>query len=314
MAGFLEFSIELATFAAVTLGALMVFGFVERRQRIHGRMSPAVVAATPSPAGELVVSTKIENRFLRWIRGVTLEKSGEEHGLRRKLVLAGFTDPAAPVWYVIIRLVAAIAPPVIFVLVQGVAAKPMTGSIAVMAPAILCLIGFLTPQAVVDNLSGTRKEKLVQQFPDALDLLVICVEAGAGLEAAIVRVSQETAESHPEIAREFVRLSQEVGAGRSRDEALQAMGERTDVDIIRSFGAIVAQSDALGVGIGQTLRTFALEMRETRYINAEEKAMRIPVLMTVPLVAFILPVIVTALLLPAVIDVVRAVGPSLAGR
>ena len=91
------------------------------------------------------------------------------------------------------------------------------------------------------------------------------------------------------------------------------MADRTGVGAIRSFAALLIQTEALGSGIAQTLRVFSAEMRETRYLKAEEKAMRVPVLMTIPLVACILPVIVTALLLPAIIDVMRTLLPALTG-
>jgi len=137
------------------------------------------------------------------------------------------------------------------------------------------------------------------------------VEAGLGLDAAFIRVGEEIHESHPRIAKEFGRLAEELRAGRSRAEALRAMADRCDVQGIRSFVALLIQTDVLGASVAQTLRTYSAEMRQTRYLRAEEKAMRIPVLMTIPLVVCILPVIVGALLLPAVLDVIRLLGPAL---
>jgi tight adherence protein C len=143
--------------------------------------------------------------------------------------------------------------------------------------------------------------------------MVVCVEAGLGLEAAFVRVSAEVSESHPRICEEFNAVSDELRAGRTRAEALRNLGERTDVPAIRSFSALLIQTDALGTSVAQTLRTYSQEMREDRFLKAEEKAMRIPVLMTVPLVACILPVVVTALMLPAMIGMVRDLLPALKG-
>jgi tight adherence protein C len=141
--------------------------------------------------------------------------------------------------------------------------------------------------------------------------MVVCVEAGLSLDAAFIRVGQEVKESHPRIAEEFDRVSEQLRAGRGRAEALRAMADRTGVPAVRSFVALLIQTETLGASIAQTLRTFSNEMRETRFIKAEEKAMRIPVLMTLPLVCCILPVIVTALLLPAIIDVMRTLMPAL---
>jgi tight adherence protein C len=314
VASLLELIIYIGTFGLAATGTLLAVGAFQRRVRLYTRLEPENAASGVDRSDKLIVSRVVKNPILAWIRAATIEKSGEEKGLRRKLALAGFDNPAAPVWYVVARMSAATIPALAFVSMQASSAQPMTGPFAVLAPAILTLVGFIAPQAVIDNLANSRREKLLQQFPDALDLLVICIEAGVGLESAIVRISQDTLTSHPEIARELIRLSQEVSAGRSRDEALHAMGVRTDVEIIRAFAAVVAQSDSLGVSIGQTLRTFAVEMRETRFLSAEEKAMRIPVLMTIPLVACILPVVMTSLLLPAIIDVIRTIGPALSNR
>ena len=109
-------------------------------------------------------------------------------------------------------------------------------------------------------------------------------------------------------------LSDELRAGRTRAESLRNLGERTDVPALRSFSALLIQTDALGTSIAQTLRTYSQEMREHRFLAAEEKAMRIPVLMTIPLVACILPVVVAGLLLPPMIDMVREMVPALQGR
>ena len=144
--------------------------------------------------------------------------------------------------------------------------------------------------------------------------MVVCVEAGLSLNAAFVRVGQEMKESHPRIAEEFAHVSEELRAGRGLAETLRAMGDRSDVSGVKSFAALVIQTESLGVSIAQTLRTYSIEMRETRFFKAEEKAMRIPVLMTIPLVMCILPVVVAAVMLPASIDVIRNVIPALLGH
>jgi len=140
---------------------------------------------------------------------------------------------------------------------------------------------------------------------------VVCVEAGLSLDAAFVRVAQEVRNSHRRVAEEFGRVSEELRAGRSRTEALRDFGQRTGVPMVRSFAALVIQTEALGTSIAQTLRTYSTEMRQSRFLKAEEKALRIPVLMTGPLVLCILPVMIVALMLPAIIDIIRVVMPAL---
>jgi tight adherence protein C len=181
-------------------------------------------------------------------------------------------------------------------------------------PLFSSAIGFIAPSQFVSRRAASRKMELEFEFPDALDLMVVCVEAGLSLDAAFIRVGEEVRESHPRIAHEFDRLSEELRAGKGRADALRAMADRCGVEAIKSFAALMIQTEMLGSGIAQTLRVYSTELRQTRFLKAEEKAMRIPVLMTVPLVACILPVIVTALLLPAVIDLIRTLGPALTGH
>jgi tight adherence protein C len=306
--------IQLITFAAVVVASMSLIGRVstriEVRRRLHEQVKPR-----PTSGADLLKSGRVTNPILLWVqRSTASPDSKDEQKLRRDLSRAGIEHPAGPILYVIARFTLAIGLPLAFLAAQQFSSKPMTGLPLIAGALALCGLGLITPKAVVDNRLNARKTELEQEFPDALDLMVVCVEAGLGLEAALVRVGREVAESHPRICEEFGRVAQELAAGRGRADALRAMAERTDVDSVKSFVALLIQTDTLGASIGQTLRTYSNEMRDHRYLRAEEKAMRVPVLMTIPLVACILPVIVTALMLPAVIDMVRNLMPALAGQ
>jgi tight adherence protein C len=271
-------------------------------------------ATTAGPTSALLKETRQDNVVLDWVEGAALNDSKERNKLRADLNAAGYEGPNAPVAFVIIRFFLAIGLPLGFMALQAISPKPWTGFGMILAVLGLCAIGFIAPRAFVDNRANARRTQLEYEFPDALDLMVVCIEAGLGLEAAFVRVGSETVRSHPLISTEINRCSQEFRAGRTRADALRAMASRTMVDAVRSFVALLIQTDSLGTSIGQTLKTYADEMREHRFLRAEEKAMRIPVLLTVPLVACILPVIIVSLLLPPVIDVMRTLMPILSGH
>ena len=305
--------IQLFTFVAVvamvSLTQRAVGAQLAVRRRLGGEEAPQ------QRDRPLLKSDKVSNPFLLWVQSLTSGGEVKEtQKLRKDLSLAGFDQPSAPILYVVLRFSLAIGLPILLIGSGALTGRPLTGLAAFVFPLVLCGMGLIAPKAILDNRINARREALEHQFPDALDLMVVCVEAGLGLEAAFVRVAVEVKESHPRIAEEFGRLSDELGAGRGRAEALRALADRVNVDSIRSFVALLIQTDLLGVSIAQSLRTYSAEMRESRFMKAEEKAMRIPVLMTMPIVACFMPVIIVALLLPPAIDVVRVLVPALTGQ
>jgi len=311
MAAHLDLIIEALIFCTIVAATWILGREVERTIEQRRRLGEQGVIASRSTKS-LLQADGAESRFFQWVEASTsISEPMERQKLRSELSLAGFDSPAAPVWYIIIRFLLAIGLPLLLLLSRIVLSKPLGGSGFLFWTLASCGFGFLAPSAFISRRARARRTDIEIEFPDALDLMVVCVEAGLGLDAAFVRVGEEIGESHPRIAREFDRLAEELRAGRSRVDALRAMADRCDVSGIRSFVALVIQTDTLGASIAQTLRTYAAEMRNTRFLRAEERAMRIPVLMTVPLVACILPVIVGALLLPAIIDVMRYLLPAL---
>jgi len=312
----LDIIIQLVTFAAVFGLAVMaqrtISGQIAVRRRLQEDASTSHVLAANT---RVMKSAETTNRFLQWVASATsLDTSKDGGQLRRDLAHAGFESPAAPALYVVGRFSLAIGLPLLLIIGSAVGGKPLTGLGGIVFPLILCGIGLVAPKAVLDRMGESRRAEMEHEFPDALDLMVVCVEAGLGLEASFVRVSQEVRESHPRISKEFGALADELSAGRGRADALRALADRVNVDSVKSFVALLIQTDSLGVSIAQSLRTYSAEMRETRYLRAEEKAMRIPVLMTMPIVGCFMPVIIVALLLPPAIDVVRTLGPAMKGR
>jgi tight adherence protein C len=309
----IEFIIEAITFGIVVAVTFAAMRAIEGGATLRRRLG--ATAAASAGGGHVIRSLGVGNPVLAWVQASSsLSDEKDRNKLRRDLAIAGFDHPAAAVWYVIIRFALAIGCPLLFLFLANLSAKHIGLPMLILGTLFILAVCLLVPRAFVDNRAGARREQLQQEFPDALDLMVVCVEAGLGLEAAFVRVGMEIHRSHPMMSGAFNEVSQEILAGRTRADALRAMADRYDVDSLKSFAALLIQSDQLGSSIAQTLRTFANEMREHRLLRAEEKAMRIPVLLTVPLVACILPVIVVALLLPPILDVTHTLLPALAGK
>jgi len=177
----------------------------------------------------------------------------------------------------------------------------------------LALFGLYAPNLFISAKADRRREAVVNGFPDSLDLMLVCVEAGLGMEAAFDRVGREMLKSHPLVAQLLSLVTLELRAGATREEALRNMANRAQVTEIRSFSTLLIQSDKLGSSVSETLRVYAAEMREKRRMRAEEKAHRLPVLLSVPLVACMLPVMIGVLMLPAIIRVVRELLPAMTG-
>ncbi|MNW95840.1 Bacterial type II secretion system protein F domain protein [compost metagenome] len=309
----LDTLIYILVFAAAAIGSLALIQTVSGLLRTQRRLGEGTAAA--NAAGPVLRADAVGSSFMMWVqRSSSLSDGDGRRKLRHRLSLVGIEHPAGPIWYVMGRFALAIGLPLVFLAAQKFVAQPAPLLLLILVSLALCGVGLVLPHMILNNRIRARQQAMEQEFPDVLDLTVVCIEAGLGLEAAFVRVGQEISQSHPRMADAYGRVSQQLRAGQSRAEALRGMAQRADVDGVRSFVTLLIQSDVLGASIAQTLRSYAVEMRANRFHVAEEKAMRIPVLMTIPLVACILPVVVFALLLPPIIDVIRELGPALAGR
>lgn len=310
----LDLIFEILTFLFLVAVTLAVSNLIEHFSTQRRRLGQGPYARL-EPHTSLLKGWNVSNPFLVWVQSSSsIGDLKIREKLARELADAGLYSPAAPVWYVILRFSLAVSLPIGFLLYNGLSPNPMKGSVLILCTLVLCGLGLLVPSIVISRRASARRAKLEREFPDALDLMVVCVEAGLSLEASFVRVGSEIRTSHPRIADEFTIVSSELRAGRGLAESLRAMGDRSGVSGVKAFAALLIQTEALGVSVAQSLRIYASEMRETRFYKAEERAMRIPVLMTVPLIVCILPVIITAIMLPVIIDVMRTIIPALSGH
>lgn len=281
----------------------------------------AELRSLSGPSTGLVSTETLTNRNQNaWEKLVDrVEKSGlsladtKGDALREKLLAAGFESPAAPRIYNLLRLVMVIGFPSAFILTALALGKELSFFQLYFTGTIAALFGLLGPALFISAKAGRRSEKIINEFPDCLDLLLVCVEAGLGLESALDRVAREMITSHPMVSQLLASTTMRLRAGSSREEALRNMAKDARVDEIRSFSTLLIQSDKLGTSIATTLRVYASEMRERRKMRAEEKAHRLPVLISIPLVACMLPVMIGTLMLPATILVMKSLVPALQG-
>lgn len=303
-------------FAIVVGLALAALAAIRRRAEVRGELRTiAGPRGGPSSAASLR-----DRRDDQWTRLVDrIERAGlnltdtKSDQLRDKMIAAGFESPSAPRIYTLIRLMLVIVLPAGFVGLNLLSGNELSYIKLYVFGSITALAGLYLPALFVQAKADRRKEALVNGFPDSLDLMLVCVEAGLGLEAALDRVGREMAISHPLVSQMLTTATLQLRAGASRETALRKMAEAARVDEIGSFATLLIQSDKLGTSIATTLRIYASEMRERRRMRAEEKAHRIPVLISIPLVTCMLPVMIGVLMLPAAVRVVRQLIPSMTG-
>ena len=305
-------------FALVMAATYLVASAIGRRQvmrqRLVGEVDPV------SLRSDLPDALRVRDTSGAWIKLVNaVERAGlslvdtKDHVLRAKLIAAGYKAPHAPRVYTLIRLMLVIGLPLaLFAWISLSGSSPSIIRLY-FTLIIAAAAGLYVPALFISAKAGRRQETMINSFPDALDLMLVCVEAGLGIEAAFARVGQEMTASHPLLAEQLGLVVLELRAGRSREDALRRMADRSGADEIRAFATLLIQSTKLGSSIAQTLRVYATEMRERRRMRAEEKAHRLPVLLSIPLVACMLPVMIGVLMLPAAIRVVRTIVPALQG-
>jgi tight adherence protein C len=313
----LRWGILLGLFALVAAGAYFTTVAASARQMARRRLVDGSDTGGHAMVGASLRSQQQETAWVKLVNGI--EKAGlslvdtRDENMRKKLAAAGYTAPYAPRMYTLIRLVLVIGLPVLmFGILYATGSVPSLLKVYGIV-VISALAGLYLPAVWIAAKADRRQQEIINGFPDALDLMLVCVEAGLAMDAAFARVGMEMTTSHPRLAEQFGAVVLELRAGRSHEDALRRMADRAGADEIRAFATLLIQSSKLGSSIAQTLRVYASEMREKRRLRAEEKAHRLPVLLSVPLVGCMLPVMIGVLMLPAMIRIIRAVMPNLGG-
>ena len=187
--------------------------------------------------------------------------------------------------------------------IGGAALGTLFGSNLILCVLAFGVAGYLAPDMWLNWMMGRRRKRIRRSIPDSLDLMVICVEAGLGLDQALLRIGQELAVSHPDIHDEFVQVNREQRAGRPRLEAWQNLAERSEIEEFRSFVGMLTQTDKFGTPIAKALSRFSEEIRTKRKQAAEEAAAKTKIKIIFPLVLCIFPCIFIVLLAPAVLNI-----------
>ena len=268
------------------------------------------VASTPSTQEQLRESVlrreRPDDRLSQFARYLEPNDPRELSDARMRMMRAGYQSRFALRFYTLMRGVLGVG----FGIIGGLVGVSLA-NVVTMVP-LLTLIGglsgYLLPVYWVTRRIQVRQEAVQDGFPDSLDMLLVCVEAGQSLDQAISRVSEEIEVAHPILAEEYQLLSLQLRAGRDRVGALRGFGERVDLQDVRSCMSALVQSSEMGTSISGALRIYAIEMRDKRAARAEEKANVLPVKLALGTMAFTVPPLLLILLGPAIIRLLEGVG------
>ena len=290
---------DIIPYALVTSAVLCgFFGVAPLLQAIRQQQRLAGGGTADLPISVRRNLTFFDRLFGRRQLGPANEK--ERSSLKMALTQAGYGSPNAVQIFYGIRLVLAVLLPILGILFLPLTFHNIQQSTLLITVAMLGLVGYLAPPLVLSRQRRARHQQLRASLPDVLDLLVVCTEAGLGLDMAISRVAEETALTHPLLAKSLQNITRELQAGRGRADALRAFSHRTGIEEINSLVQLLIQSDALGTSMAQTLRTFAADMRSYRLTRVEELANKAVVKMAMVLVGLLMPSLLVAILSPVV--------------
>lgn len=229
--------------------------------------------------------------------------------MQRRMIRAGIRNPHALKYLYGSKVLMAIAMPLLMTgAVANSATDPANKFVAVAAAAA---VGFFGPNEFVNMRAKRRQKEISRGLPNALDLMVVCVESGLGLDQAILQVSKELEHAHPDISEEFAMVNLELKAGKRRVEALRNLSERTAVDDLKKLVAVLIQADRFGTGVAQSLRAHSDFMRVQARQTAEEKAAKLGVKLVFPIFFCILPSLFVVTVGPVTVKIMRELVPMM---
>lgn len=238
----------------------------------------------------------------------------EKSKLRIRFMNAGYRTSSAPVLFFAAKTILTIALPGLLLLYAGTIGTELQPNTFLMLLMILAALGYFLPNAVLARKISQRKREIFESFPDAIDLMTVCVEAGLGLDAALSRVGEEMHLTSPTLAEELHLVNLELRAGSTRERALRNLALRTGVEEVDMLVAMLVQADRFGTSVADSLRVHSDSLRTKRRQRAEEAAAKIPVKLLFPLIFCIFPSMLLVLLGPAFISIYRVLLPTMAGQ
>jgi tight adherence protein C len=271
---------------------------LKRRLKVEIAVAPAAEAAPQPKKGASAVREKAARTAQDFYARSDPENVAR---LRLKLIQAGYMDPRAVGMFFLIRFAAFAIGAGVALLADGWVSADATAMNRWTFVVLAGAAGYFLPGLVLSQQVRAMMREYRNGFPDFMDLMIVCSDAGMSMEAGIERVSRELSLSYPALSQNLQLVSLELRAGRSLDDALKSLAERLSLDEVRSFATLLQQSKELGTSLSGALRVFSDEMRHKRMSLAEEKAHALPAKMSVPVTVCILPVVMMIAIIPIIV-------------
>lgn len=298
-------SVVLFFLLAITLSLVGIKLWVRPKEAIDRVTGATLASQEEAPTHPSLMFQEMVTRL-----GTILPASPKDVGIiQRRLIRAGIRNPSALKIFYGSKVLLGIALPVVAGIV--VASSPSKPSNKAMTVATAAIIGFFGPNEYIRRVAKRRQKEIRRGLPNALDLLVVCVESGLGLDQAIMQVSKELEHAHGQISEEFGLVNLELKAGKRRIDALRNLADRTAVDDLRKLVAVLIQADRFGTGVAQSLRAHSDYMRVQARQTAEEKAAKLGVKLVFPIFFCILPSLFVVTVGPVMVRIYRDLLPMM---
>jgi tight adherence protein C len=298
--------IALSTFVCISLGVTGLYWlFVRPQSAATERLKRLGEKTSNTPSASVAITedrsvSDFAERLASPLSRLVPPSAAEAKKLQKQLMHAGFRGQNAAIIFRAIHLASMAGLPAMVALTCALLARPLQSAILWILFAFV--IGFFLPRYILRRMISSRQRLIRWGLADALDLMVISIEAGLGLNAAMLKVASELKEVHPDVSEEFELANLEIRVGRERDEALRNLAERTGVDDLRSLTAMLIQTDKFGTSIARAIRAFSDSLRTKRRQRAEQAAQKAAVKLLFPLACFLFPTLFIAILGPAFIN------------
>ena len=294
-----------STFLVISL-SLMVFAIRQVFEQ-NRRISRRLVSNNMMGATEIKKSISKQTFLTKIGNHLTLPNASEITRLRFQLAQAGYYSPDAIKNFIAAKMICLLAPQFFILITWNLICSKVGMSWTFMISITLAVLGILAPTYFLKWKKDRRTEQCRKGFPDMMDLLVACLESGLGLDAALLRVSEEIKGRYPVLHTNLDIMNLEIRTGRLRHDAMMNFANRINLDAAKALTLMLKQAEDMGSSIGKALRVFSEDMRAKRMLIAEEKAMALSAKLTVPLILFIFPTIMAILLVPASLRIMAAI-------